>query len=231
MINNQAEERGCHQIGALTAKIVSSLETSSLIQTTSPPGSSIIGSPSQGGAALNEIGTPLGETGAARPPTTEEMAGMSQVALDQMAMASVPRRLGSRLEWRHNGSGESELRLIGSEPVDRQDVETALTNLGPLMAPASETSLATELSRVRALTARQAGVENEMAVAAWLDSLKSWPADVAMWALREWPSRSKWWPTWYEIKALMSERAHRRKTLVERLKARVERVALHRDSP
>ena len=137
-------------------------------------------------------------------------------------MDSVPQRLARRLAWKLGNGVEAprELRLIGDGPLDRADLETALANLSPMLRPAPPQALAAALAELRSLTCRPSGSEVDLVATAWVERLATWPADIAIWALREWPSRSKWWPTWHEIEGLMERRAHERLELYRRMKAR-----------
>ena len=162
---------------------------------------------------------------ATRVPTVAELVAAGQVEIDRMVMALVPSLLASRLKWTLGTSldGLRQLRLIGDEPVDQADLAMALGNLDPLMRPASRQELAAELTRLRGLTAQKDRIEPELSIAAWVDELGRWPADVSIRALREWKSLSKWWPTWNEIEGLMARRTGERLELYARLRARLGR--------
>ena len=229
MPDMEPEEPASHPIGNLATRILrSALNAASTrpapeirlpaLPTTGTRGPVPVGS--------SETGQRLGEIGFARPPTTEELVGMSQVDLDRMVMDLVPQPLARRLAWTlgSNLEGPRELRLTGAEPIDRADLEMALANLGPAVRPAPRPALAAALTELRALTVRQAGVEDALLATAWVERLTAWPADIAIWALREWPSRSKWWPAWNEIEELMSRRAHERLVLCARLRARLPQL-------
>ena len=58
-------------------------------------------------------------------------------------------------------------------------------------------------------------MEPELLTAGWLDRLRNWPADVALYTLKDWPSRSKWWPSWFEIEEAMVARLAPRKAMLK----------------
>lgn len=47
--------------------------------------------------------------------------------------------------------------------------------------------------------------ELDLQMALYVDRLLEWPRDVALQALREWPSRSKYWPAWEELEVRMGK--------------------------
>ena len=222
----EPKESASQPIGSLAIRILRSALASTSINPSSKtnlPASPTTGRREPAPAASSETGPRRGETGSARLPTIEALVEMSQVDLDRTAMDLVPPRLASRLAWRLGNSfnGPRALHLIGEEAINRADLETALANLEPLRRPATPEMLARARTEMRTVTSLPRGVETELQIAVWIARLSWWPADIALWALREWPSRSKWWPSWNEIEGIMSRRAHERLELYARLRSRL----------
>jgi hypothetical protein len=89
--------------------------------------------------------------------------------------------------------------------------------LAEAMRPAPPDVLVRELSKVEMLTKRRQGeaVETKMLIAAYLERLSEVPADMALYALKEHPNRSPWFPAWHEIQALFADALKERRLMLE----------------
>ena len=89
--------------------------------------------------------------------------------------------------------------------------------LAEAMRPAPPDVLVRELSKVEMLTKRRQGeaVETKMLIAAYLERLSEVPADMALYALKEHPNRSPWFPAWHEIQALFADALKERRLMAE----------------
>lgn len=85
------------------------------------------------------------------------------------------------------------------------------------MAPADVEVIAQELSKLAMLTKRRQGEESgtRLLIAAYLERLSEVPADMALYALKEAPNRSPWFPSWHELYALFEDALHERKLMLE----------------
>jgi len=80
------------------------------------------------------------------------------------------------------------------------------------MQPAPDDMIVAALAECAALCCRKSDGDemNGAAVKAYEARLRSVPADCAITALREWPNRSKFFPTWHELQAEINRLAHYR---------------------
>lgn len=94
-----------------------------------------------------------------------------------------------------------------------------------LCAPLDETGLTHALLRLRDRTVRRAedGVDWQITLENWLDSLAPYPADMVLWALGYWGNVERFWPTWAEIKSLLDRRVAQRRACMDALKSIGER--------
>jgi hypothetical protein len=104
---------------------------------------------------------------------------------------------------------------VGFELVG--DPEPVRRALAEAMRPAPPDVLVRELSKLEFLTRRKKGeaVETKMLIAAYLERLSEVPADMALYALKESPNRSQWFPAWYEIQALFADALKERRLMAE----------------
>lgn len=57
----------------------------------------------------------------------------------------------------------------------------------------------------------------ELTLQVYARKLSEYPADVVRDVLAEWPGRSKWWPTWMELKDRLDLKVRARRVLVSRI--------------
>lgn len=57
------------------------------------------------------------------------------------------------------------------------------------------------LREMASLTAKrtESGEDEEMTVTAFMERLAEYPGDIVIDAIRGWPNKSRWWPTWFDL--------------------------------
>lgn len=104
-----------------------------------------------------------------------------------------------------------------------------LAELAPQLEPSGMKLVSAELTRLGLLTvARREGETNgEMRALAYAQELSAYPADVVIWACREWPRTAdgKWFPAWKELRDLCERRVRRRRALADLCRAQLDRLA------
>lgn len=105
-------------------------------------------------------------------------------------------------------------------PLARSLIDDAL-------APAADRLLLQWLATLSTLVARRAGTEAdaEVALMAYVTRLRDYPGDIVGDVLNDWPNRSQWWPTWFELRKRLEDRSLPRFSLLEDI-TRLERLAL-----
>ncbi len=83
------------------------------------------------------------------------------------------------------------------------------------LAPAEPKEILAALATLSTLVARREQDPADLAVQlrAYTDRLLTYPGDVALSALNDWPSMSQWWPTWFELQERMDAMARWRRSL------------------
>lgn len=107
--------------------------------------------------------------------------------------------------------------IVGQIP--EADRLAALKVLETSMKPTPRELVAKELVRMRGLTKARAETaeDMQMIVAAFLDEIRDYPADVVVNACRRWARAEKWWPSWAELKDMLDFRMRRRRALLDAL--------------
>ena len=115
------------------------------------------------------------------------------------------------------GPGDN-LMIDHFEPQPDAPAE-AIAIMRQSLTAASAPLLIDALTKLEITTARKATQETDTArlILAYLDLLSEIPGDIALWALREWPNRSKWFPTWNELYGLCKEPTRDRQKMLEAL--------------
>lgn len=85
--------------------------------------------------------------------------------------------------------------------------------------PASPGKLAGMLATMNAtlVQSRQSEAETRLRVAAYVDRLAEYPADVVAAVLRAWPDNNKFWPAWFELREELERIARPRRELIRDL--------------
>lgn len=121
---------------------------------------------------------------------------------DRRAQQTLERISSSPVKFRKEGG-----RTTGLTPMNfcsERAYRVAADLVEAMFRPATPDKLQMALFTLRRMTAGRDGeVANEKARAAeivtWVRQLQGYPADVAISVLQDWPKRSKWWPTWFEL--------------------------------
>lgn len=93
------------------------------------------------------------------------------------------------------------------------------------MVPAPADEIVKALNRMHAETVGRASDDDDLTIkiAAYIERLGEYPADVALTVCRRWPDRSRWWPSWSELRAecerLVAYRRRLQRTLSELVEA------------
>lgn len=100
---------------------------------------------------------------------------------------------------------------IRGEPP-QSDIDDALSRHEAACLPADSETLAKEVAAMRLSCVSRDISEKDLRAQTevYVQRLAEWPADAVLAALREWPSRSKWFPAWAELEALIREHCHER---------------------
>jgi len=186
--------------------------------------------------APTTVNTPTGiepsttGSGPATPATTSS----SVVALktpdlsrDREAVNSLPPALASCLEeqlgpeydlirYTINDAGKLTLETLN-------DGRTAILGLSK---PAPDDMILRALLKLRSLTAwRGIGdADLDMTLEAFAEKLSEYPADAVIQALNEAPDKSKWFPTWFDLKTHISYLSQRRRLILEAIDRRIEKL-------
>lgn len=173
-------------------------------------------SPSEPSRSLSP--TPPHGSGQAVGPTNSslaDLAGKSVVELDRLVTTSLP----PSLKWEARYSADHEI-LAWTASGTLADLQTAERLLTAMMRPLGPDRTAREMAEMIVLTARpKDGPDPKMMAAAYQKRLAQYPADAVIWALREWPNRSKWFPTWAELSDLLSIRTGSRRHRLNAIRA------------
>ena len=108
------------------------------------------------------------------------------------------------------------------EELDGADLEGALDTVRLARTPAEIDQMVgwlAELS-VQVATRAQTDFNGELTLKVYARNLAEYPADVVRDVVNEWPSRSKWWPTWHELKERLDAKCQRRRVLESELHKR-----------
>jgi len=85
------------------------------------------------------------------------------------------------------------------------------------MRPAPVEDLVRALTKMDMLTKRRQGEEGDtkLLIAAYLERLSEIPADMALYALKEAPKRSPWFPSWHELYEIIEDELRDREMMLE----------------
>ena len=109
----------------------------------------------------------------------------------------------------------NDYEVVGYRPVgapDQEDLADALRRHEAACRPADTDRIIKDLAALRLSCASRGMSEADikMQTQVYAHRLSEWPADAVLAALREWPSRSRWFPTWCEIECVVREHCGRR---------------------
>lgn len=203
--------------------------------------SSNTGKPKAGQNAVARLGA-AGSSHSERGVVTSQSAGIAARLLeakteanDQAVEASLMRRHGLQVkairEARYPQGGKSYMVTTGYHIAEQDgaDLEGALATVKLAKTPAERNQMIGWLAELSVQVAYRAQTEfnGELTLRVYAQNLSEFPADVVRDVLREWPSRSKWWPTWHELKECLDAKVQRRRVLERELwkRTRDERKA------
>lgn len=92
------------------------------------------------------------------------------------------------------------------------------------MRPAPENDVARALFTLRILTRgrdRYEADDREAEAVVWLAQLRTFPADIVITTLKDWPNRpgGQWWPTWHDVHKVVDAATTRRRMLAEYIRS------------
>lgn len=95
------------------------------------------------------------------------------------------------------------------------------------LAPAPPERIVGALATLSTLVARRAEEEADikLQLKAYTERLRRYPEDVVMATLSDWPDRSQWWPTWFDLAQILNDRVRFRQEMLEATE-RMSAVAL-----
>lgn len=98
--------------------------------------------------------------------------------------------------------GQPEL-IATALTTSKPNFRWSISLLQRALEPATTERLEQALATLSVLIAKRASEEDEaeLQLAVYAARLRAYPADVAMRVLSEWPSRSRFWPTWCELES------------------------------
>lgn len=206
----QDEEHGFRSIGNLTAPIANMPKSRGSTQTPSPSSSETSGSPRQGRAPANAIGTQLGAHGAApRLPAVlaKALAGQDPAETDDQLRTSLPPSVARSLtsvERNWDGPNGFDFERTGwklTTPVPVNDLCDAYDLVCATLEPCPPRALMAELAHLRAATARRALSEEEEALtfAVLREELAQYPEDVLRSVMRKHARTQRFFPALAEI--------------------------------
>jgi hypothetical protein len=134
------------------------------------------------------------------------LANLPAVQVDRAVMHSLP----PSLKWANKLSKDFDL-LAWKVEGTLEDLRTAESSLTAMLEPLSPDIVARGIAELIALTAPPKDTDPKIMAIAYQKRLAEYPADAVIYALREWPNQSKWFPAWAELRDMLEYRTHDRK--------------------
>lgn len=157
----------------------------------------------------------------ANPPETNQ-ASLEQ-SLTALLGAMPEKELGQRTDPEYGATFYVKSFKL-PDSITYEQASQALKMVSLAMEPLPAKEMARELSALRSACATRSNAEDiAWASSVYAERLADWPADAVMYALRRWPEKSKWWPTWKDLQDLLEEACADRKVLLRALETRVNR--------
>lgn len=178
----------------------------------------------------SRAGSSPSETGSRLLPSSGAVARLLQAdpeANDAAVLASLTSRHGCTLtpviDRKFKQSGKVERAVVGYQVklAENADGAKALAAIEASLTPADEKRLTGWLAEMSVQCAfrQQTDFTSELTLRVYARNLSEYPADVVRRVLRDWPSESKWWPTWHELRErleALSKPRRMMKTLLSR---------------
>lgn len=155
-----------------------------------------------------------------------KMAGTNPIETLAALRASLPPRVNSSLSENlktiYIEKTGPEFQFLGwtmAPDLSAQDLSTSITLVRQSLSPMEPTETLTELTKVFVRTTARAQDHDDLKLrlVVYAEDLSEYPADVARYALREWPKLSTWWPTTHDLVKLMERWTERRRMLLSTL--------------
>ena len=151
------------------------------------------------------------------------------LSVDRQAVSSLPPPLASCLEEKLGPRYDLERYAIkGADQLTLETLNEGRAVILEMSKPASDDMILQGLLKVRSLTASRGigDADLDMTLEAFAEKLKEYPADATIQALNEAPDRSKWFPTWYELKDHIHYLSQHRRLILEAIDREIERNLL-----
>ncbi len=105
------------------------------------------------------------------------------------------------------------------------DVSKARSLVRDALAPAPDRVVMGWIGTMSAQVLRRnsGDLDADVALRAYTARLRGYPADIVGLVLADWPTRSQWWPAWFELQELLEPLADARREWLEDLD-RIERI-------
>jgi hypothetical protein len=145
---------------------------------------------------------------------------VSPARRDRDLVECLREELGLSVAWQPHGPVGSGTWAVVATPSTKIDL--ARQRLAEAMAPSSPGVLIDALMELSLMTAkRDIGAEaSEAQIAAYVNRLRQYPADIALTVVRDWPDPSingpaaKFWPQWAELQPRLDELSKARRSLL-----------------
>lgn len=230
MSDQNREGQGFRSIGSLAARQVGLQKPSDSTPGEQPTSSETTGMPSPVPAESSSIGRQPGGTGVAvRPRITPEkaMALCDPEEVDRLIVQSLEPPLASACqpvyrEWidpQYGYDSEIVAYRFDYAQADRIARDAARDYIRRMLAPADERTIMRELVRLRVSTKTRAEAEGDMALGmqVYAEECATYPADVVVWALRQWARTETFYPSLAELRDLLQRGSRRRESLYNAL--------------
>lgn len=178
-------------------------------------------------------GTKLSTTGSdqgTQATTSNSVVALKTLDLsrDREAASSLPPALASCLEEQLGPEYDLERYTIndGGLIIDLKVLNEGRIAILSLSEPADDDMILQALLKLRSLTASRGigDADLDMTLEAFAEKLKEYPADATIQALNEAPDRSKWFPTWYDLKTRIHYLSQHRRLILAAIDRKIERL-------
>jgi len=183
----------------------------------------------------SRIGMRRGEPGSITLPSLREAAArvIDPAETDRALLASLPPSVASALRPTYREridpvyGFDSEFTGYAIVPADipAADLMRSVQAVAPYMAPPDENLIKRELARLRVSTKARAESDDDLAMGFQVlaEECAEYPADVVVWALRNWARTEIFYPSLAEIRDRLQRGARRRAALIDALDRERER--------
>jgi len=145
-------------------------------------------------------GKPRGERGAQTGLSSDHIR-----LVDRLLDHSNPKEVDRKLKvWLQQ---QIELDLSAHGPAPMEKLSKAIAGYRKAMVRAHFDQLMDWVSDMAAETAIKAGTQddNEQRLALMVGRLEGYPADIVREVCRQWPTKNKWWPTWFDLQNALDD--------------------------